>query len=318
MMKVFHGLPNAESRTPCALTIGNFDGVHRGHQALLAQLRAQADRLNLPVVVILFEPQPGEYFMGNKAPARLSGLREKLAILRRCGVDFVCCLKFDQRLSLLSPKYFAQHYLFGNLRVKYLLLGHDFRFGSQRQGDVALLEELAISTAADVHTFANFLLDGQRVSSTAIRTLLQQGALELASKLLGRPFGICGRVIYGQGRGRQWGIPTANIRMHRVSLPLKGVFCVQVRTSSQQSFVGVANLGTRPTVDGSRNSLEVHLFDFDQIIYGKLLQVNFMHKLRDEIKFTAVDALITQIHNDVAAAKAYFAAVPQQPYDFAE
>ncbi|KTD16409.1 bifunctional riboflavin kinase/FAD synthetase [Legionella jordanis] len=286
-------------------TIGNFDGVHLGHQALLAKLRAQADSMQLPSVVILFEPQPSEYFRGSDAPARLGSLREKLQVLKSCHIDYVYCLKFNKDLALMAAEDFARHYFFEQLRLRYLLVGEDFRFGRQREGDASLLQQILTPSDCQVEVFSNIDLEGERISSTKIRESLAQGNLARASILLGRPYSLCGRVIKGDGRGRQWGIPTANFSLHRLSLPLKGVFCVEIKKSGQL-LKGVANIGTRPTVDGSKNVLEVHLFDFDDNLYGEMLEVVFLSKLRDELKFTSVDALIEQIHKDVKAAKAYF------------
>lgn len=306
-MKLCYGLEqNSDFSAGTVATIGNFDGVHLGHQALLAALRIEADKRQLPLVVFLFEPQPGEFFRGQDAPARLSSLREKLDVLRCCKVDYVYCLKFDKHLALMSAENFAQHYLFSLLKVKFLLIGKDFRFGHERGGDLQLLRNLAKKTAAHVQVFSDFLIDSERVSSTRIREILATGQLEPASYLLGRTFSLCGRVIKGAQRGRQWGIPTANFAMHRIKLPLKGVFCVKVRRASGEWLEGVANLGTRPTVDGSKNILEVHFFNFDADLYGEMLQVFFLYKLRDEIKFSSVDALIAQIHDDIAAAKTAF------------
>ncbi len=311
-MKLLRGFQHiAAFPTGTIATIGNFDGIHKGHQALLAELRAQADRRNVPALVILFEPQPGEYFHGNNAPARLSNLREKLTMLNHCGIDFVYCLKFDKRLSLMSPEDFAQQVLFSYLNIKHLIIGRDFRFGCNRLGDVTLLNTMAIERLVTVQLFADFSITDERVSSTGIRHALQQGELRQASALLGRTFCLSGRVIRGDGRGRQWGIPTANLSLHRITLPLKGVFCVQVRRKGTL-LPGVANIGSRPTVDGSKNILEVHLFDFDESLYGERVHVFFLHKLRDEMRFPSVDVLIAQIRDDVTAAKQYFAAAHAQ------
>jgi riboflavin kinase/FMN adenylyltransferase len=305
-MKLLHGVQHFfifEKGT--VATIGNFDGVHLGHQNLLKSLRAKADALNLPLVLILFEPQPREYFQKDKAPARLSSLREKLDVLRDCKIDYVYCVTFNHILAQTTATDFACHYLFSMLNVKHLLIGEDFRFGKNREGDVDLLKRLSSEYACDVHVYSNFCMNEVRISSTNIRTALQAGDLETAATYLGRPYSICGRVMHGDKRGRQWGIPTANIGLRRLAVPLHGVFVVQVRLESQQMVYGVANIGKRPTIDGSKSILEVHLFDFDQSIYGELLQVIFLHKLRDEVKFTSVEALIAQIYDDIAVAKAF-------------
>ncbi|WP_131779448.1 bifunctional riboflavin kinase/FAD synthetase [Legionella bozemanae] len=285
-------------------TIGNFDGVHLGHQNLIRTLENKANDLKLPLVLILFEPQPREYFQQEKAPARLSSLREKLDVLRSYQIDYIYCFKFNNSLAQTSADDFARTYLFSTLNVKYLLVGEDFRFGKNREGDVSLLKKLGSEYACDISIYSNFCINENRISSTRIRTALQHGDLNTAAKYLGRPYSICGRVLHGDGRGRQWGIPTANLALHRYSLPLQGVFVVRVRIASQMVY-GVANIGRRPTVDGSKNILEVHLFDFERSIYGELMQVFFLHKLRDEVKFTSVDALIAQIYDDIAVAKEF-------------
>ncbi|ASQ45476.1 bifunctional riboflavin kinase/FAD synthetase [Legionella clemsonensis] len=306
-MKLLRGLKNIPDFSQGTVaTIGNFDGVHRGHQALLARLRFQADRMQLPSVVLLFEPQPSEFFRGSQAPARLATLREKLEALKQCNIDYVYCLKFNKKLALMEAEKFARHYFFSLLKVKYLLVGEDFRFGRQRQGDIHLIQQMTKDYDAWVETFPEVSIEGERVSSTKIRAALANGYLTQASLLLGRTYSLCGRIIKGDGRGRQWGIPTANVRTQRLTLPLKGVFCIQVKRGNKW-LKGVANLGSRPTVDGTKNVLEVHLFDFDENLYGEILQVFFLHKLRDEIKFSSVDVLIKQIHEDIDAARAFFA-----------
>ncbi|CDZ78667.1 Riboflavin biosynthesis protein RibF [Legionella massiliensis] len=308
-MKLLRGLHRIPDFTNgCVATIGNFDGVHLGHQALLKTLKKQADSLKLPLIVLLFEPQPAEYFRPKDAPARLTNLREKLTVLKQCQVDYVICLKFNKALALMSAQAFAEHYFFSLLNCKHILIGEDFRFGQGRFGDIHLLQELAAKQGCSIHAFPDFSIDNYRVSSTKIRDALSQGELERSADLLGRTFSLCGRVTRGDGRGREWGIPTANLSMHRIMLPLKGVFCVKVRRASGELIDGVANLGSRPTVDGTKNILEIHLFDFDESLYGEMLQVFFLHKLRDEVKFSSVDALIAQIHDDVAAAKSEFRA----------
>ncbi|MFA5959430.1 MAG: bifunctional riboflavin kinase/FAD synthetase [Tatlockia sp.] len=286
-------------------TIGNFDGVHLGHQALLKALRKKADALGLPLVVILFEPQPGEYFLKEQAPVRLTSLREKLQVLAQCQVDYVYCLKFNARLASMPASQFAEQYFFSRMKIHYLLVGEDFRFGSRRLGDVALLKALGEKAGCQVATFPDFALEANRVSSTKIREALSSGSLALAAKLLGRPFALCGRVVKGKGLGRQWGIPTANLALRRLSLPLLGVFCVRVQRAGEWLH-GVANLGNRPTVDGVNTLLEIHLFDFNEMIYGEMLRVQFVHKLRDEMKFSSIDALVAQIKEDISVAKRSF------------
>lgn len=289
-------------------TIGNFDGIHRGHQALLVSLRMQAARLQCPVLVILFEPQPAEYFNIEKSPVRLTRLRKKLQILQTLGVDYVCCLKFNTQLAQMSAVDFAEEILFKKLNVTYLLTGDDFRFGRDRAGDIELLTRIGSKHNASVETFPTFNVNAERISSTGIRLALQQGQLEHAASCLGRPYSLCGRVIQGDGRGRQWGIPTANIALQNHRLPLSGVFAVHVqRRHDNTLYYGVANIGRRPTIEGQMQlTFEVHLFDFNQSIYGEMLDVIFVHHLRKEEKFNSVDALINQIHLDIASAKRLF------------
>lgn len=319
-MKLVRGVSHKNKFDPGVVaTIGNFDGVHLGHQHLISSLKLKADSLNLPLVLILFEPQPQEFFKKDQAPARLSSLREKLDIFAQLKVDYVYCIRFDQALAQTSATDFIAHHLVTILNIKYLLVGADFRFGSNREGDVQLLKTLSATQHCEVHTAEDFLVDQKRVSSTKIRQALEHNNFELAAQFLGRPYSMSGRVIKGDGRGRLWGIPTANLSVHRLSLPLKGVFVVEVCLEGA-IIQGVANIGKRPTVQGIKNVLEIHLFNFNQMIYGKLVQVEFLHKLRDEVKFTTVDALIAQIHQDIAAAKVFFSTQEkhQKLNDFAE
>lgn len=282
-------------------TIGNFDGVHLGHQQLIKTLRQQADMMKLPLVLVLFEPQPREYFNKTNAPARLSTLREKLEALKACGVDFVYCIKFDNEIAQTSAIEFVKKQLFELFNIKYLLVGDDFRFGKNREGDTHLLKSIAAQFACQTATCTDFKIDQEKVSSTKIRMALLDGNFILAQKLLGRPYSMCGRVTKGDGRGRQWGIPTANLCINRLSLPLSGVYLVKVKVKSKLVF-GVANIGKRPTVDGTKNILEIHLFDFSESIYGEMLKVVFLYKLRDEEKFASVEALIEQIKQDIRIA----------------
>ncbi|PJD93274.1 MAG: bifunctional riboflavin kinase/FMN adenylyltransferase [Legionella sp.] len=305
-MKLLHS--EKQLRSLCikgaVATIGNFDGVHLGHQTLLKTVRQKATALHLPLIVVLFEPQPKEYFQKSDAPARLSTLREKIQHLKECGVDYVYCIKFNQVMASTAAEQFIKQHVIDALNTKYLLVGDDFRFGKNREGSFSLLRTLCESAHCEVEIFPELRLMNNRVSSTTIRTFLQQGLLDKAKSLLGRSYSMCGRVIKGDGRGRQWGIPTLNIGLHRLSLPLSGVFVVEVLLQSQKVY-GVANIGKRPTVDGTKNVLEVHLFHFNKSVYGEFVQVFFLHKLRNEVKFTSVESLIDQIHVDIAAAAAY-------------
>lgn len=288
------------------MTIGNFDGLHRGHQAVLRQLHRYAARHRLVTTVMTFEPTAQEYFSPQTAPARLQRLREKLAMLRGLEVDQALCLRFDRKLAELSAERFISQILVDGLDVRYLVVGDDFRFGKGRSGDFALLQEAGEQYGFDVVATGTFLEGDDRVSSTRVREALAAGELRLAERLLGRPFRICGRVAAGQRRGRTIGFPTANIHLHRAVSPLNGVFSVRVHGLAERPLHGVANIGTRPTVDGSYRVLEVHLFDFGSDIYGRHLDVEFCSKLRDEMKFESFEALKQQIGADAEQARRFF------------
>lgn len=290
----------------CALTIGNFDGVHLGHQAILRHLRQKADELNLPMAVMLFEPQPREYFLGEKAPARLMRLRDKLHYLKQAGVDIVIVAKFDRTFAGMPDEQFVEDWLVRKLNVKFLSIGDDFKFGAKRQGNFAMLQQAGKKFGFTVEDNRSFCLDELRISSTAIREALANDDLTLAEKLLGRPYRILGRVIHGNQLGRTIGFPTANIRLHRQVNPVKGVYAVKVRLKSGAFFNGVANIGTRPTINGVNQLLEAHLFDFQGDIYGQWLEVELCHKIRNEMKFASFDDLKDQIAKDVETAKNIF------------
>jgi len=289
-----------------AVTIGNFDGLHRGHQAVLRQLHRHAARHRLVTTVMTFEPTAQEYFSPQTAPARLQRLREKLAMLRGMEVDQVLCLRFDRKLAELSAESFVRQILVNGLDVRYLVVGDDFRFGKDRAGDFALLQKAGELRGFEVVSTGTFLEGEDRVSSTRIRQSLASGELDTAERLLGRPYRMCGRVAAGQKRGRTIGFPTANIHLHRVVSPLNGVFSVRVYGLAAEPLNGVANIGTRPTVDGSYRVLEVHLFDFESDIYGRHLEVEFCNRLRDEMKFESFEALKQQIVADAEQARRFF------------
>lgn len=295
------------SHRGCVATIGNFDGVHLGHQAVLTQLAERAASLGLPSTLVIFEPQPSEYFSPQTAPSRLTRLREKLTALQEYGVERVLCLPFDRRLAELSADEFITRILVDGLAVKHLVVGDDFQFGKGRGGDFSSLVEAGRVHGFPVEPLATFAFDGARVSSTRVREALQQGKLDRAKSLLGRPYSMSGRVAHGDRRGRSIGYPTANIHLHRISAPLDGVFAVELTGIGSLPRQGVANIGNRPTVDGTRTLLEVHLFDFDREIYGAHVTVTFLHKLRSEQRFESFDLLKVQIDSDAEAARAFFA-----------
>lgn len=306
-MRLIRGLHNLDpALRGCAATIGNFDGVHLGHQAVLGQLAERAAELCLPTTVILFEPQPQEYFTPDQAPPRLTRFREKLVALRRFSVDRVLCLRFDRRLAELSAEEFIRRVLVDGLGVRYLVVGDDFRFGKGRAGDFDSLVQAGRHAGFPVVNMHSFELGGARVSSTRIREALGAGDLEAAAQMLGRPYRMLGRVAHGDKRGRTIGFPTANLFLHRRSTPVQGVFAVELYGLDTEPLYGVANVGTRPTVDGTRSLLEVHLFDFSADIYGRQVAVDFMHKIRAEKKFASFDELKLQIQRDVEQARNFF------------
>jgi riboflavin kinase/FMN adenylyltransferase len=306
-MRLIRGLHNLRpADREVAATIGNFDGVHLGHQAVLGQLAERAADLALPTTVITFEPQPQENFAPGSAPPRLTRLREKVVALRRYAVDRVLCLRFDARLASLAAGEFVQRILVDGLAVRYLVVGDDFRFGKGRSGDFDTLVRAGRDHGFQVAHMHTFDIGGQRVSSTRVRAALAAGDLALAEQLLGRPYRMLGRVAHGDKRGRTIDFPTANIFLHRHSTPVSGVFAVEMFGLDPEPVQGVANVGTRPTVDGTRTLLEVHLFDFDQDIYGRHVAVDFLHRIRDERKFESFEALKRQIAEDVVQARRFF------------
>jgi len=290
----------------CVATIGNFDGVHLGHQKIIRQLEDRAHTLQLPTTVIIFEPQPQEFFIPHEAPARLTRLREKLLALRRYDVDRVLCLRFTEMFAKFSAQDFIQHILVEGLGVKHLVVGDDFHFGHQRQGNFQTLLEAGQQYNFNVESQHTFIFEKKRVSSTSIRQVLSEGNIEYAATLLGRPFSLCGRVRHGQKLGRTIGFPTANIFLHRHISPLQGVYAVKMHGVANIPVNGVANLGMRPTVNGKQLLLEVHLFNFNQSIYGVDVEVEFVTKLRDEKKFNSFEELKTQIYQDVDKARSIF------------
>ncbi|RKZ88255.1 MAG: bifunctional riboflavin kinase/FAD synthetase [Gammaproteobacteria bacterium] len=307
MQKIIRGLHNlSSSATDCVATIGNFDGVHLGHQAVLNQLAMKGDTLGLPAVVILFEPQPNEFFAPDKAPARLSRFREKVEALRCYSIQQLCVLRFNKKLAQMTAQDFIQQLIVDGLNVRYLVVGDDFKFGKDRQGDFAMLQQAGKQHGFQVVNMHTFAVDEMRVSSTRIREALKVGDLVLAEKLLGRPYRMSGRVAHGDKRGRTMGFPTANIHLHRRKVPLNGVYAVQLFGVEGEPIQGVANVGVRPTVGAKKALLEVHLFDFDRDIYGEHVQVHFLHKLRDEQKFADLAALMRQIEQDCEQARLYF------------
>lgn len=307
-MQILRSVPDAAS-SPIALTIGNFDGVHLGHQAMLAKLRAAAAARGLPPCVMTFEPHPREFFAPDQAPVRLTSLREKLELLESHGVERVHLCRFNFALAQVTAQDFIERILVRGLGVRWLQVGDDFRFGARRAGDLHMLKAQSSRHGYAVESMATVELDGERVSSTAVREALLAGDLAKAARLLGHPYRISGRVVRGDQLGRKLGFPTANVRMKHNRPPLTGIFAVEFRRGDGAPLQGVASLGVRPTVkaQGAAPVLEVYLFDFKGEIYGEPVRVDFLHKFRDEARYVDLETLTRQIARDVVAARNFFA-----------
>ncbi len=312
-MQVFRGFHHAALATPSAISIGNFDGVHRGHQAMLAMLVSEARHRNLAACVLTFEPHPRDYFARLQgkpelAPTRVASLRDKLVELERCGVDRVVVLRFDQRLAAFSAQDFIQAVLLDGLQARYVLVGDDFRFGAKRLGDYDLLDAQGMLLGFDVARLNAYEVHGQRVSSSAVRQALANGDMDLAARLLDRPYAISGHVQHGRKLGRTLGFPTLNLRLAHARPAAHGIFVVRVHGLSEQALDGVASLGLRPTVDDSgRVLLETYVLDWAGDAYGKLVRVELLHKLRNEARYDSLQALSAAIATDVQQARAWSA-----------
>ncbi len=308
-MELIRGLHNLRPRhRGCVVTLGAFDGVHHGHQAVIGHLLTKARELSLPSVVIVFEPLPREYLAPLEAPARLMSFREKFVALRELGVDRVLRIRFNERLRTMSAQQFVDDIFVAGLGVKYVVLGDDFRFGNDRQGDFDFIRSEGQRYGYAAVPTPTEKLEGERVSSTRIREVLAVGEFELAESLLGQPYRMTGRVVYGRQLGGELGVPTANMELHRLRSPLSGVFTVLVNGAGLEDAHGVANVGVRPTVNDSiKANLEVHLLDRDINLYGKRIEVTFRHKLRDEMKFESLEELKENILRDVNTTRTWFA-----------
>lgn len=290
----------------CVATIGNFDGVHLGHKTILDQVKSKAEALNVPSVVMIFEPQPREFFQGVEAPPRLMAFRQKFETLMAEGIDMVLCLRFNEKFRSYSGMGFIEDVLIEGLSVRHLVVGDDFRFGCDRAGDFALLGQVGADRGFSVENTRTVTVNEERVSSTRVRELLRANDLESAEALLGHPYRIRGRVVYGRQLGREIGAPTANILLRHMPA-LQGVFVVSATLQDGSVRDGVANIGVRPTVDGKQPSLEVHLFDFAGTLYGQTMEVVFRHGVREEIRFSSVDGLKAQIARDFDSARQWIA-----------
>lgn len=308
-MELIRGRHNLNPRhRGCALTIGNFDGVHLGHQAVIEQVRRRAGEYGLPSCVVTFEPHPREFFDPAGAPARLSRLRDKTEALAALAVDRLLLLRFDTQLAGLEPQAFIDQLLVTGLGARHVVVGDDFRFGRKRRGDLGWLMESGTASGFTVETAQTRMLDGERVSSTRVRQALAAGDLDAAARLLGGPYTISGRIIHGEKLGRELGYPTANIALDRRRLPLTGIFAVIAWDASGRRLPGVASLGRRPTVGGTRSLLEVHVFDFDGDLYGAHLRVQLLARLRPEEHFDSLAAMTECMHEDARRARELLAA----------
>ena len=307
-MQVFRGLPRAEQSATCALTIGNFDGVHRGHQALLTRVVAAARARNIVAAVMTFEPHPRELFAPERAPMRISSLRDKLGALADQGLDRAIVQHFNRPFASLTAEAFVDLLITG-CHVRWLLVGDDFRFGARRAGDIALLQRHAARGDFELEQMPTIIEGEQRISSSAVRAALAAGDLSRAQHLLGRPYTISSRVLHGRKLGREIGFPTLNLRIAHRHPAVQGVFAVRVHGLGPQARPGVASLGLRPTIeDSGRWMLEVHLFDFAEQVYGRLVCVEFLQKLRDEERYSTIDQLAAAIADDARRARAVLVA----------
>ncbi len=302
-MQLVRGIHNIQLNDHgCVLTIGNFDGVHLGHQQVIKALVNKAKALNCVAAVLVFEPQPQELFSPETAPARLCRLRDKYNLLAKLGVQRLICVNFSAKFANQSAQHFIEHLLVNKLGIKHLIVGDDFHFGKNRTGNFSMLCQAGEKYGFDVSDTASYKMADCRISSTAIRQALEQDDLVSVKQMLGREYSIIGRVFHGDKRGRQLGFPTANVLLKRRVSPLSGVFAVMVKTNNGE-FKGVANIGARPTINGIRQQLEVHIFDFDENVYGQCIEVVVKKKLRPVIRFDSLEALTAQIRQDSEQAK---------------
>ncbi|HBY84316.1 MAG TPA: bifunctional riboflavin kinase/FAD synthetase [Colwellia sp.] len=302
-MQLVRGIHNIQLNDHgCVLTIGNFDGVHLGHQQVIKALVSKAKALNCVAAVLVFEPQPQELFSPETAPARLCRLRDKYNLLAKLGVQRLICVNFSAKFANQSAQHFIENLLVNKLGIKHLIVGDDFHFGKNRTGNFSMLCQAGEKYGFDVSDTASYKMADCRISSTAIRQALEQDDLVSVKQMLGREYSIIGRVFHGDKRGRQLGFPTANVLLKRRVSPLSGVFAVMVKTNNGE-FKGVANIGARPTINGIRQQLEVHIFDFDENVYGQCIEVVVKKKLRPVIKFDSLEALTAQIRQDSEQAK---------------
>lgn len=311
-MQIIRGIHNVRPvHRGCVATIGNFDGVHRGHQAVIKKLIEVARANGLPATVIVFEPQPREYFRGDATPPRLSSLRDKCLLLAEYGVERLLVLRFDAQLAALTAAQFIEGFLVDTLGIKGLIVGDDFKFGCDRGGDFTTLQRFAAKYDFKVDYTSSFLANDERASSTRVRTALRRGDFVAATELLGHPFRISGRVVHGNKNGRAMGFATANLNLARRRSPLDGIFAVWIHGVRPIRWPGVAYVGTRPIINGQKWVLEVHLLDYDEDCYGRHLCVDFVERIRGDLPFTSFEALAAQIQVDCRHAREILARAAQ-------
>lgn len=307
-MELVRGLHNLRPRhRGCVLTIGNYDGLHLGHQAMLKKLRTRAAEFGVPACVMSFEPSPREYFASigaaPAAPGRLSRFREKFQNLAAYGVNRFVCARFDERMRTASPTEFIEEILVNGLGVRWLVIGNDFRFARRREGTAELLKSVGPTQGFGLDEVPPYLVDGERVSSSLVRAALSKGDMSRAMHLLGRPYRMSGKVILGKQLGRTLGFPTANLALHRRMIPMTGIFAVRVSGAGLENAAGVAYIGTRPVVNGVEPLLEAHVFDYDGDLYGQYLDIDFIAHVREDRSFDTLDQLVEQMHKDAAKSR---------------
>ncbi len=306
-MKLIRGLHNLTSPLQgCVATIGNFDGLHLGHQHVITQLKTVGEIKDQPSLVIVFEPQPVEFFAPDQAPRRLSRLRDKIIQLSALGIDYMVCLHFNRDFASLTAEQFIQNILIDRLHIKHLVVGDDFRFGRDRSGDFSYLQQRGHEAGFEVENTHTLLIDDERVSSTRIRRSLAKNDLVTTRQLLGRPYTLSGKVTHGKKLGRELGFPTINLKMGNRPIAVNGIFAVLVKGLDNRVLRGVANIGTRPTVNGSGTILEVYILNFNDQVYGSCVDIEILHKIRNEEKFASLNALTVQINQDINEATTYF------------
>lgn len=300
-------LPFDQLANGSVVTIGSYDGLHLGHQRLLELVVARAHSERLPAIVMSFEPTPKEFFQVERPPARLMRFREKFAALADCGIDIFYCPRFSPAMRAIAAADFVRRIVVHGLNTRHVVVGDDFRFAARREGNIALLERLGKALDYRILQVPSVRVDGIRVSSTAIREACEQGEMQRATALLGRPYCMSGKIVRGEQVGRTLGFPTANVDLRRRQSPIMGIFAVRVRGLASQPLDAVASVGTRPTFNGTKPLLEVHLFDFDQDVYGRYIDVDFIARLREQKRYESVDDLVAQMHIDADNARSILA-----------